>query len=42
MKKKRIGIKSKRLQALLRKGGREGMRKDFFELLRRAAKENPA
>lgn len=36
--KKRIAIKTKKMKELLKKGGREGARKDFFELLRRAAK----
>ena len=38
MTKKRIIIKDKKLRELLRNGGREGARKDFFELLRRAVK----
>ncbi|HEX7041646.1 MAG TPA: hypothetical protein VF189_00190 [Patescibacteria group bacterium] len=38
MKKKRIGVKNKKLRELLKKGGRENARRDFFELLKRAAR----
>jgi hypothetical protein len=38
IKKKRIIIKDKKIKALLKKGGRQGARKDFFELLKRASK----
>jgi len=33
--KKRIRIKDKKLKEILKKGGRKGARKDFFELLSR-------
>lgn len=35
--KKRLKIKNKKLKDFFRKGGRKGAKKDFFELLRRAA-----
>lgn len=38
MTKKKVIIKDKRLKELLKNGGRQGARKDFFELLRRAVK----
>jgi len=37
MTKKRLVIKDKALKSFLRKGGRKGARRDFFELLKRAA-----
>ena len=40
MTKNRITIKDKKLKALLKKGGRKGAKKDFFELLKRSV--NPA
>lgn len=36
--KKRIVIKDKKLKELLLSGGREGVKKDFFELLKRATR----
>lgn len=36
--KKRLVIRNKKIKELLKKGGREGAKKDFTELLRRAAK----
>jgi hypothetical protein len=41
MTKKRVTIKDKKLQVLLKNGGRKGAQKDFNELLKRAIKENP-
>jgi hypothetical protein len=41
MTKKRVTVKDNKLRALLKEGGRKGAHKDFFELLRRAVKENP-
>ena len=38
MKKKRVKVKDKELKQLLKNGGRKGARRDFFELIRRAAK----
>lgn len=38
--KKRIRLKSKKLQELFKKSKRKDIRKDFFELLRRAIKSN--
>jgi hypothetical protein len=38
MRKKPLKVKDKELKELLKKGGREGAKKDFFELLKRAAK----
>jgi hypothetical protein len=38
MTKNRIIIKDKKIKELLKKGGRKGARKDFFELLKRAVK----
>jgi hypothetical protein len=35
--KRRITIKDKKLKEILKKGGRKGAKKDFFELLKRAA-----
>lgn len=34
---KSLKIKNKKLKEFFRKGGRKGAKKDFFELLRRAA-----
>ena len=36
MAKKRIVIRDKKLKQLIMKGAREGAKKDFFELLKRA------
>jgi len=36
--KQHIKIKDKKIRDVLRKGGRQGAKKDFFELLKRAAK----
>lgn len=38
MKKRALRVKDKRLKEFLKKGSREGAKKDFFELLKRAAK----
>lgn len=38
MTKKRLAIKDKKLRELLKKEGKKEMKKDFFELLRRAGK----
>lgn len=38
MTKKRIVVKDTTLKALFRKGGRKGARKQFFELVKRAAR----
>jgi hypothetical protein len=35
---KTIRVKDKRIKTLLKKGGRKNARRDFFELLRRAAR----
>jgi hypothetical protein len=40
MTKKQLTIKDKKIKALLRNGGRKDARRDFFELLRRAVKNN--
>lgn len=37
IKKGALKIKDKGLKVIFRKGGRKGARKDFFELLKRAA-----
>jgi hypothetical protein len=37
MSTKRIKIKDKKLKEFFKKGGRKGARKDFLELLKRAA-----
>ncbi len=37
MTKKRITIKDKKLKEFFKKGGRKGARRDFFELVKRAA-----
>jgi len=39
MTKKRITIKDKKIKALLKKGGRKGAKKDFFELLKRSVSQ---
>ena len=36
MIKKRFTIKDKKIKALLKKGGRKGAKRAFFELLKRA------
>jgi hypothetical protein len=36
MTKKRITIKDKKIKELLKKGGKKGAKKDFFELLKRS------
>jgi hypothetical protein len=36
MTKNKIVIKDKKVKELLKKGGRKGAKKDFFELLKRA------
>jgi len=38
MPKNRITIKDKKLKELLKKGGRKGAKKDFFELVKRSVK----
>ncbi|HSW96298.1 MAG TPA: hypothetical protein VLF89_00580 [Candidatus Saccharimonadales bacterium] len=38
MVKKRIIMKDKKLKDFFKKGGRKGAKKDFLELLKRAAK----
>ncbi len=38
MIKKKIVIKDKEIKDLVKKGGRKGAKKDFFELLKRASK----
>jgi len=38
MPKNRITIKDKKIKELVKKGGRKGAKKDFFELLKRSAK----
>lgn len=38
MKKKPLKVKDKSLKEFLKKGGREGAKKDLFELLKKAAK----
>lgn len=38
MAKRRIVIKDKKLKQLIKKEGREGAKKDFFELLKRATR----
>ncbi|HSW88867.1 MAG TPA: hypothetical protein VLG12_06920 [Candidatus Saccharimonadales bacterium] len=38
MEKKNIIIKDKKLKEFFKKGGRKGAKKDFFELLKRAAR----
>jgi len=38
MTKKHITLKDKKIKDLLKKGGRKGARKDFFELLKRSVK----
>jgi hypothetical protein len=40
MTKNRITIKDKKIKALLKNGGKQGAKKDFFELLKRAVKNN--
>jgi hypothetical protein len=42
MQEKRLTLKNQKLRALLRRGGRKGARKDFFELLRRASRKSAA
>jgi hypothetical protein len=37
-KKKKLQPKDKRIKEVLKNGGREGAKEDFFELLRRAAR----
>jgi hypothetical protein len=37
-KKKQIRVKDTKLKEFLKNGGREGSKKDFFELLKRVAK----
>jgi hypothetical protein len=38
MRRKRIRVKDKKLQEFFKKGGRKEAKKDFTELLKRAAK----
>lgn len=38
--KKKIRIKNRKIKELLKNGGREGAKKDFFELLKRAVKKS--
>ncbi len=39
MTKKRLMIKDKKVKALLKNGGRKGVKKDFFELVKRSVKQ---
>jgi hypothetical protein len=41
MSKKRLVINDKKLKELMKKDGRDGAKKDFFELLKRAVKNKP-
>jgi hypothetical protein len=38
MQKKRLRIKNKKIKALLKDGGRNNAKDDFFELLKRAVR----
>ena len=40
MTKKKLVIKDKKIKALLKNGGRKGAKKDFFELLKRAVRND--
>lgn len=40
MTKKKLIIKDKKVKILLKNGGRKGVKKDFFELLKRAVRND--